>query len=84
MKRPYEQQEDNSLSSQVQDDSVMEYTTTTQLPPYTMEELEDISYLQELNARIDEAEMQFASGEFFTSEEVHRGALEFLNSRKCS
>lgn len=45
------------------------------LTPYTIEELK---------ARIDEAEKQFARGEYYTSEEVHRGALEFLNSRRCS
>lgn len=84
-KKPYEQPED-CLGSLVQDDSVIEYATTTyteafsqvrqmELPPYTMEEL---------NARIDEAEEQFARGEFLTSEEVHRRVLEFLNSRKCS
>lgn len=84
MKKHYDMHEEEGQSPQVQDDSVIEYTTTTQLPPYTMEVLEDISYIQELNARIDEAEMQFACGEFLTSEEVHRGALEFLNSRKCS
>lgn len=81
--KPYQQPEE-SQSPQVQDDSVMEYAATIQLPPIDMEPVVDGAYVQELNARIDEAEMQFARGEFFTSEEVHRGALEFLNSRKCS
>lgn len=81
-KKPYEQPEE-SLDSLVQDDSVMEYATTTQLLPFDVDPLEDIAYVQELNARIDEAEMQFARGEFLSSEEVHRGAIEFLNSRKC-
>lgn len=72
MKRPYEQQEDNSLSSQVQDDSVMEYTTTTQLPPYTMEELD---------ARIDEAEAEFEAGRRIPSTEVFAHVRQMLINR---
>lgn len=59
---PYEQPKE-SQNPQVQDDSVMEYATTTQLPPYTMEECLPPYTIQELNARIDEAEEQIARGD---------------------
>lgn len=58
---PYEQPKE-SQSPQVQDDSVMEYATT-QLSPYTMEESLPPYTIQELNARIDEAEEQIARGD---------------------
>lgn len=61
-KNPYEYLEE-SQSPQVQDDSVMEYATTTQLSPYTMEECLPPYTIQELNARIDEAEEQIARGD---------------------
>ncbi len=75
------------LGQMVQDDAVLEYEATcsmgSTLPPYPMEEI-DVRIVEELNARIDEAEEQFARGEYYTSDEVHRGVLDFLNSRKCS
>lgn len=58
--KPYQQPEEIQNLPQVQDDSVMEYVTT-QLPPYTMEEL---------NARINEAEAEITNGETYLHAEV--------------
>lgn len=87
MEKQYDLTNEESQGQMVKDDTVLEFEATcstgSTLHPYTMEEV-DARIAQELNARIDEAEKQFARGEFYTSEEVHRGALEFLNSRRCS
>ena len=59
--------EEESQSPQVQDDSVMEYATSEAIretmPSYTMEECLPPHTIQELNARIDEAEEQIARGD---------------------
>lgn len=72
MKKPYDMHEEESQSPQVQDDSVVEYATTTQLPPYTMEEL---------NARIDEAEAEFEAGRGIPSTEVFAHVRQMLINR---
>lgn len=67
--KPYAELEE-SQNPQVQDDSVMEYATSETisetLPPYTMEEL---------YARIDEAEAEFEAGRGIPSTEVFASAL---------
>lgn len=72
MKKPYDMHEEESQNPQVQDDSVVEYATTTQLPPYTMEEL---------NARIDEAEAEFEAGRRIPSTEVFAHVRQMLINR---
>ena len=76
MVKQYDLNDDENLNQKVQDDTSFAYRTreqviapeysepadlSTDLPPYTLEEL---------NARIDEAEEQIARGEVISAEEA--------------
>lgn len=84
MVKQYDLPEEENLNQKVQDDTSFTYRTREQviapeysepvelisdLPPYTMEEL---------NARIDEAEEQIARGEVLTEEEAELEFERFL------
>lgn len=80
MGKQYNLTNDENLNQMVQDETSLayrireqvitpEYTEPTDLPPYTMEEL---------NARIDEAEEQIARGEVLTEEEAELEFERFL------
>lgn len=63
-------QDETSFAYRIREQVITpEYTEPTDLPPYTMEEL---------NARIDEAEEQIARGEVLTEEEAELEFERFL------
>ena len=59
MKRPYDHREDEEMSQEVHDDTVLAYgrsRTDAATAPYTMEEI---------SARIDEVEEEYEAGKYF-------------------